>query len=348
MPSNPIRIKWIDYARAVAIICVVLCHATEQVYKMNLESIVPLPLSSKIVCFSFFTLGRLGVPFFLMITGYLLLSREYNYTKIINFWKTKWLQLLACSIFWIAVYDLFLIVYKHKEITIKTFLKDILFLNKVNMSHVWYLPMILGMYILIPFVASVVKNYDCRLFIFPVLFYTCYLFGSATLNTIIRVSNQFSSGFSGDVYGIYIICGYFISKDLLKRINTFALMLISIIGFIATVYLQLLSYFKGTVYNVWYDNLFLFITSFCLFELSSRIKTYRAYNVIKEISHYSFPIYLTHNIVRSILGDKIIALTPIKPLQTLLLLICCFGYGLLLSFIISKIPKVGRYVLFMK
>lgn len=348
MSSNPQRIKWIDYARAIAIICVVACHATEYVYRMNFEDIMSLQLSSKVFSFTCFTVGRLGVPFFLMITGYLLLPRKYDYITIIRFWRNKWLQLLICSIFWFAVYDLFLITYKHQLISIRTFLKDILFLNKVNMSHVWYLPMILGMYILLPFVASVLNAYDYKLFLFPILFYSCYLFGSATLKVIFKVSNQFSAGFSGGIYGIYIICGFFISKRLFRHFHTIIFVFVALLSFIGAVYLQLWSYSNGTAYNVWYDNVLLFITSLCLFELISRMKFFVAYDFIRTISYYSFPIYLTHNIVRSVMGDKIIALTPIKPLQLLLLFIACLLCGLLLSFAICRIPKIGKYLLFLK
>jgi len=76
------RIKWIDLVRAIAILLVILCHTTENIYEMKLESMTSLSLQSRIFCFASFTAGRLGVPLFLMITGSLLLPREYDNDSI--------------------------------------------------------------------------------------------------------------------------------------------------------------------------------------------------------------------------------------------------------------------------
>ncbi len=79
-PRN--RIEWLDFARMIAIILVVLCHAVENVYALKLDYISSISVQSKIFVFTAFTLGRIGVPFFLMISGYLLLDRAYDTQKI--------------------------------------------------------------------------------------------------------------------------------------------------------------------------------------------------------------------------------------------------------------------------
>lgn len=65
----------------------ILCHATEGIYKLNIESVTSMSIMSKFTAFTGFTLGRTGVPVFLMISGYLLLDREYDKTRTIRFWK---------------------------------------------------------------------------------------------------------------------------------------------------------------------------------------------------------------------------------------------------------------------
>lgn len=67
------RIQSYDMARTFAILCVVLCHSVEFAYSninyMNLSEI------SQVFRIIFFTVGRLGVPIFLFLTGALTLKK---------------------------------------------------------------------------------------------------------------------------------------------------------------------------------------------------------------------------------------------------------------------------------
>ncbi len=190
-----------------------------------------LSLLSRIFGFTCFSAGRLGVPLFLMITGSLLLPRDYDNDSIKYFWKNKYCHLLICTLIWFAIYDAFLVLNNHASIIFLLFVEEMLFLRRVNMSHVWYLPTILGLYILLPFVSLILKKYDNKLFLFPLFIYTFYSLGVNTLNTFYRVyhpelpiSNQFSLGFSGAYYGLYVLYGYFINKGVFKKIHTLSIL----------------------------------------------------------------------------------------------------------------------------
>lgn len=54
------RITWIDLLRSCAILAVVLCHAVEGIYSLNLEYMSQLSWGSKIFTFLAFTFGRGG------------------------------------------------------------------------------------------------------------------------------------------------------------------------------------------------------------------------------------------------------------------------------------------------
>lgn len=69
------RDKVIDLARAFAIICVILTHTTETTYQLQAEAVWG-GKHIKLLALSLFAIGRLGVPIFLFLTGYLLLDRE--------------------------------------------------------------------------------------------------------------------------------------------------------------------------------------------------------------------------------------------------------------------------------
>lgn len=349
------RICWIDLIRSVAIFFAVLCHATESIYKLNLENMMSLSYQSRIFGFACFTAGRLGVPLFLMITGSLLLSRDYSNEDISRFWKKKWIHLLICTMIWFVIYDVFLVMKYHATISFLQLIEELLFVRKVGMSHVWYLPMILGMYILIPFVASLLKRYDKKLFLFPLLIYTLYSLGYNTISIIYRVyhpelplSNQFSLGFSGAYYGIYILCGYFISEGTFKKIPSLLVVFISTIAFASIVYIQNWSYQNGYAYNVWYSDLLILVTSMGIYELASRIKNVYGYKAIRHISLYSFGIYLTHNFFIRVLAEYIQGLSVIMPAKVALLWGICFAASLVISMLIRKIPKIGKYLLYMK
>ena len=56
------RIIWLDYARTIAIICVVITHTVQRIYDLSAESLLQSSVSSRIFALSMFSIGRLGVP----------------------------------------------------------------------------------------------------------------------------------------------------------------------------------------------------------------------------------------------------------------------------------------------
>lgn len=70
------RIVYLDIARTLAIILVIFCHAVETIYKMNIFEWNSINIWSKIFKTAAFTVGRLGVPIFLFISGQLLLRKN--------------------------------------------------------------------------------------------------------------------------------------------------------------------------------------------------------------------------------------------------------------------------------
>ena len=66
----------LDLARSFAICSIVLCHCTEFTYQLTQESWSTSSTLSQYVRTILFTLGRLGVPIFLMLSGFLLLQRH--------------------------------------------------------------------------------------------------------------------------------------------------------------------------------------------------------------------------------------------------------------------------------
>ena len=100
------RNKAIDFARAFAIICVILTHVTETTYQLQAEAVWGGE-HIKLLALSLFAIGRLGVPIFLFLTGYLLLDRGYSIEKMKYFWNNNLKSLLMITEIWIIIYFVF-------------------------------------------------------------------------------------------------------------------------------------------------------------------------------------------------------------------------------------------------
>lgn len=121
------RIEWLDIVRGIAIMMVVMNHAAEGLYFYSNVPIMERSMLSQITGFSLFTIGRMGVPLFLFISGYLLLPREYDDERCFRFWKHNLLQLLLLTEMWIIFYNIFKSWFNQSSFSIVTLVKNMLF-----------------------------------------------------------------------------------------------------------------------------------------------------------------------------------------------------------------------------
>lgn len=345
------HIVCIDVLRSIAIICVVLCHATENVYKLNLDYMSNVNVLSKFFAFTTFSIGRLGVPFFLFITGYLLLDNYYDHGQCLDFWKNKWFSLLVTVECWIIIYDVFLTLHDDQAFYFTSLIKEMLFLKKVDMSHMWYMPMILGMYLFIPIAANALQAIHKEMLIFPLSIISFYVFLIPIINVVLLsfnkngISSLLSFGFSGGVYGIYLILGYFMKHGYLQKTKNIYLILCAFISFALTLWLQLFAYRHSYPYNVWYDCGFLMLCALCIFELFKRIQNFHFEKLFYHISKHSFGIYLIHNMIQLLMISYIQVINNL-PLQVITLWILSLTVSYFLSFVIRKIPNIGKWLLY--
>ena len=93
------RIVKLDIARTFAILCVVLCHCSEMIYTQQSVKVAELGISSRIFMFGTFTIGRLGVPIFLYLSGILLLKKTIDSDEdIFKFYKNNLFPLFPCLV----------------------------------------------------------------------------------------------------------------------------------------------------------------------------------------------------------------------------------------------------------
>lgn len=353
------RIINLDLARAIAIILVVLCHSVEFIYDMNVQNWLSISGKAKIFRTVMFTFGRLGVPIFLFISGYLLLSRKYEDDEaVLNFYKKNLISILITTEIWIIIYNVFLKFYNKSNFNVMTLIREMLFVEYVPLKNMWYMPMIIGMYVAIPFFSKVIHSFSLRTIKIPMIIIFIVVFVNSTVNVILQAEKLKTVGrvldisFLGGIYGFYMILGYLSHENKFKKINNKILMIIGVISFSCACLIQMYSYHRLKKYNIWYDSPFVLVCGICLFELIKRIKSdkisCRMMKVITYISKISFAIFFIHIIVETILKDYIKLIPISNSLRVLMLFVCSFLIAVLVVWSMSKIKIIRKKVLYLK
>ena len=343
------RIEWIDLVRAIAILTVLYIHATDGIYIISSDAITNYTIYSRIFNFASLFIGRIGVPFFLMITGYLLLDRKYDDEKTQKFWKNNCKELVIITVLWAVIYSISL-----QFITVGSGQVNYAEAGTLFFSHMWYMPMIIGMYLSMPFVASALRHFDIDTISGAAIVFTllAFLLPFITLvldmNGIKGVSIQYCLGFSGGIYGIYIVLGYLVKKGRFDNIPAYRLWIIAIISFIICVWFQYYSFTRGYAFFLWYEFPFILTGSFSLFVLCSRIGKVRFYSGVKVLSKYSFAVFLIHNLFRLPLLPFVIVLPFTEPIKAIILWILLVILSFTAAAIIYRIPRFGKYILYMR
>lgn len=348
------RTLWLDNARAFAILAVVFVHSVEHIYVMNVASLNPMSLQSYLFAITGFTLGRLGVPIFLFLTGYLLLDRNFDESSCYKFWRKNWLGMILTTEAWIVIYHVFLWIFHFQHWDTMRLLKNMFFITNIDfMGHMWYMPMIVGIYICIPFVARSLKNVNIKVLFFPMIFYFIYALGIPVYQVIAKAleiksftSIALNLGYSGGVYGLYIILGYCARKGVLLSLRKYQVLGLMIIFFLATVLLQILSYYNNKTYNVWYNCGLLMICSLLLFDFFSRIQIRVKKNWLTWISINSFGIYFLHFPIILLLEKWMKGLPIMMPLKVVFLWSIALIFSFIGCWLIGHFPKVSKILMY--
>lgn len=343
------RIEWIDLVRAIAILTVLYIHATDGIFIISSDAITNYTIYSRIFNFASLFIGRIGVPFFLMITGYLLLDRSYDDDRTQKFWQKNCKGLIIVTVIWTIIYVISL-----QFVTVGSSQVNFSEAGSLFFSHMWYMPMIIGMYLSIPFVASALKHFEVDTiyqatiaftilaFLLPFITLVCEMHG------IKGITLQYCLGFSGGIYGIYIILGYLIKKGKFKDISSNKFWILAIISFLICVLFQYYSFVIGYDFFLWYEFPFILLGSFALFELCSRVESVSFYSGVKVLSKYSFAVFLIHNLFRLPLLPLVVILPFSEPVKAIILWILLVILSFSAAAIIYRIPRFGKYILYMR
>lgn len=148
MHPNSNRLISLDLARIISIIGVVLIHLLYPIYSR------PDFLGGKVwwVATLLYSNSLVGVPIFIMISGYLLLNKEYSIAQILN--KTFFRLTIPLAV-WSLFYFWWNSVFNYEKITFPNLLSII---SSGSIYHLYYLVILIGLYLLYPLLLLVIKN----------------------------------------------------------------------------------------------------------------------------------------------------------------------------------------------
>lgn len=134
-------------------------------------------VSTKILAMTIYTLGRLSVPLYLFITGYLMLGKYYKKEDVFTYYKTKAWKLLKITWMWTAIYYLIDILFLGRGFSVTDAIRQFLFISDWFVApHLWYIPAIIGVYLFIPFVSNALQKIDARVLVILLCLAVFYLF----------------------------------------------------------------------------------------------------------------------------------------------------------------------------
>lgn len=350
------RIEYLDFAKTLAIFCVILCHCIEKIYYYDVSIYQYFSNFSKIFSSFCFVIGRCGVPFFLFVSGALLINKRIDtYDEYKKFIKNNFLMLFLATEIWIIIYNIFLFLIDAKRFDFIYLMKSMLFFKQLPLMNMWYMPMILGIYLVIPFVAKAIKGFENSKALILVGFISIisnmlvptvnFIFTGLNLENVVFYIN---AGFLGGFVGIYLVTGYLSDKGVFRSISLLKLVCTSIIALGICVWIQCFA-LKYNCGYIWYDCIFLYVCTVCLFETFKRIRfdkiPYIIRNVIQKISKYSLALYFIHIIIVMIIGKYIILFEIPSIVRFIILFISTIVFSFALIEGLSTVGFVKKIIL---
>lgn len=261
----------IDILRIFAFVFIVMLHTLNRQYGLT-------------VWMSGYAVISIGVNLFIMISGYLLLDRTET---VKEFFRKRFFSILPLFIIFNIIYIYF---YNHSFITIK----------KISAPHFWYIYMILGLYLLTPWLRKVLQYAEKETFYVVVLWFLCNV-----LNQYMQFFKfpkiPFShfpiTGFIG-----YYILGYYLKKYRykLEKIPFICVIGVYITGFLISVLsTKYVLVTTGNRISDFFDKnslgTFFMSVSFFIFWIKFNFKNRN--KVIRMISDSTYFAYLIHIII---------------------------------------------------
>ncbi|MCC6280725.1 MAG: acyltransferase family protein [Saprospiraceae bacterium] len=288
------------------------------------------------------SLGRPSVPLFVMLSGYLLLSKDY---ELGPFLKKRFSRIVIPALFWMSIYMLYSYIAKGDPATWWEAIKRLI--NGPVHYHLWFIYLILGLYLVYPILRPWIKSASERDLLYFLTLCAVATWGYKLMSEFAHVSIGIYFELASNNAG-YFVLGYYLgtksaaddekqympwrfSRQQLSRI---ALALI-ILGTVSTAMLTYwFSSAKGHNFTLFYDyltpNVSISAIGWFMFVKTSFNKR-PLLDIEKEFAAASFGVYFIHVLVMDWWGQCGYWHSKFHPLKGIPILI---GMITIMSFLV--------------
>jgi len=340
----------VDLIRTVAILGVLLLHSAND---LTIQVLNDLEIWRWCIVDVYQSVGRMGVPLFVMLTGALLLAPSKKSEDLGFFFKKRLSRIGLPFIFWGIAYFIWNIYVENQPVTIvESILTGPYF-------QFWYLYMLVGLYILTPFLRLLVAQMTPKLFKY---FFILWFIGVSIVPLISLVTpykldvNVFMiPGWIG-----YYVLGAYLVNVKIRRLHLALLTTLGIaLTAIGTYFMAMTVGGGQTYYFQEYLSPTMILASIPFFIILSNSKrSSESYEpskhkwtqkLLRLISENTLPIYLFHMMVIYLLQNGYLGITLNGntvnsivgvPLMTIFTLLICLAVIVPLK----KVPFLKRLI----
>jgi len=333
------KLIWPDSLRVISTIAVIILHVSAPI----LYEYGKISEESWHIGNFYDGMVRFCVPVFFMLSGALLLGKDYDLS---SFLKKRFWRIIPPLIFWSLIYifyDYILVGEKYFTLIefIKMVIKNLFYGSKF---HLWFIYTLLGLYLFIPILRKWIKNSGNKEIVyFLIIWVLTIIYSIPHFNIYLpKVPLTNFTGYIG-----YFVLGYFLSNLTIK--NKYVPIMFILIGMSITIYGTYYLTLKNNEYSEYFygyltPNVLLSSMGIFLLFKNFVIKNKRIRKVILFFSKHSFGIYLVHVFILALLNsvginwkltDTIISI-PITA-------VICFLLSSLIIYLLRKV-RYGTYI----
>lgn len=340
------HIAWANNLRFFATVSVIFLHVTAGILNQYKSVSSFVWWTGNI----YDSLVRFCVPAFLMLTGALMLNKNY---ELNYFLKKKFLRIVLPFIFWSMVYISFALnnkLLQRPEMSFFEIIKWCFNLFKSGSSvHLWYIYMIIGIYLFIPIINKWIQNAsEKEVLYFLFIWILTIIFDLPFFSKFrINIDLTYFAGFLG-----YLILGYYLSVKKFKYSTAkirFIAMLLIFVGVSTTIFgTYFLTKRDGIFNDCFYNYLSIgvLISSVGFFIFIKYLNIFKLFflRIINFISKFSYGIYLVHILVLNFLDTLCINYKFIEPVFAIpLTTLVCLFISSMIVYLVNSFP-FGKYI----
>ena len=346
------RVFYFDALRAIAILCVVLLHVTGHLGEMmsyDISTIYSFSGAFETFANNFF---RIGIALFLMISGALLLGRDWD---VRDFFSKRIPRIAKPFIFWSLVFSAILIAASY-------FIEGVDFVSGFGIADMamvfvdtllcrapgsavyWFFWMMLGVYLLMPIFNRWINGTDLSKVEYFLIVWIIYIIAAYSLMLPIPEIISFFAAPIG-----FAVLGYYLRYTERKIFNSSiaAIILIAVPAVLMLLYSY--SVVDARILFVFHRYSILVMMEavgvFLLFKSSSSIDRLPVSfkNIIYSIAFCSYGMYLIHSQMIMVVR-KILPLSLGFTITYVVLFIVGFLLSWALIYILAKVPVINEWI----